>query len=222
MGLSLSHGCVRDPNWKKILPPGLVPEWYPGLSALSSSGVRSPYKQITQQKKKKKNWKKIFNLWTSWLVEFCLEHCTPLFGGSLIHLPSIVFRAYLRTFWHFMPQNCLHQRIVNSIILKIFTIVLQFSSLSPLSHYFSSLLSFPSLFLHLLFPLFRAKHHSPPNINITHLSGSFFLVGYDLEGSVVAFFFGRGWWRGLVVVVVFGVGHCGGCGFFFFLAVTDA
>ena len=35
-----------------LKPPGLVPEWYPGLSALSSSGVRSPYKPITQQKKK--------------------------------------------------------------------------------------------------------------------------------------------------------------------------
>lgn len=33
-------------------PPGLVPEWYPGLSALSSSGVRSPYKPITQRKKR--------------------------------------------------------------------------------------------------------------------------------------------------------------------------
>ena len=29
-------------------------------------------------------------------------------------------------------------------------------------------------------------------------------------------FFGCGWWRGSVVVVVFSVGHCGGCSFFFF------
>ena len=98
--------------------------------------------------------------------------------------------------------------------------------LSPLSHYFSSLLSLPSLFLHLLSPLFRPKHHSPSNINITHYSGSFFLVGYDPAGSVVAFFFFFGcvgddvgqWWLWflawvIVVVVVF---------FFFFLAVTGA
>ena len=38
--------------------------------------------------------------------------------------------------------------------------------LSPLSHYLCSLLSLPSLFLHLLSPLFRPKHHPPPNINI--------------------------------------------------------
>ena len=35
-------------------------------------------------------------------------------------------------------------------------------------------------FLHLLSPLFRPKHHSPPNINLTQYSGSFFLVGYGL------------------------------------------
>ena len=76
--------------------------------------------------------------------------------------------------------------------------------LSPLSHYFSSLLSLPSLFLHLLSPLFRPKHHSPPNINITHHSGSFFLVGYDPAGSVVAFFFFWAWVTAWV---------SGGCGF---------
>ena len=99
--------------------------------------------------------------------------------------------SYLRTFWHFMPQNRLHQKIVYPTIAKFFAIVLQYNSkvrivlqqyskyiyifyslfppkfLSPQSHYFSSLLSLPSLFLHLLSPLYRPKHHS-----------SFFVVAF--------------------------------------------
>ena len=56
---------------------------------------------------------------------------------------------------------------------------------------FSSLSSFS--LSHLLSPFFRPKHHPPPNINITYHSGSFFLMGCDPAGSVVAF---------VVVVVV--------------------
>ena len=46
-----------------------------------------------------------------------------------------------------------------------------------------------SLFLlsHLLSPLFKPKHHPPPNINITHQSSSFFLVGCD-SGRFFFFF----------------------------------
>ena len=35
---------------------------------------------------------------------------------------------YLRTFWHFMPQKHLHQRIVYPTITKNFAIVLQYNS----------------------------------------------------------------------------------------------
>ena len=64
----------------------------------------------------------------------------------------------------------------------------------------------------LLSPLFRSKHHHPPNINITHHSGSFFLVGCDSAGSMFFFFFlllwpmlkGRGGygWSGSWVMVL--------------------
>ena len=79
-----------------------------------------------------------------------------------------------------------------SSILKIYIYILfTFSleiSLSSISLFqFSSLFSFSVL--HLISPLFRPKHHSPPNINITHHNGSFFLVGYNPTGSVVGFFF---------------------------------
>ena len=46
-------------------------------------------------------------------------------------------------------------------------------------------------FSHLLSPLFKSKHHPSPNINITHHSGSFFLVGCDPVGSMGFFFFWR-------------------------------
>ena len=47
------------------------------------------------------------------------------------------------------------------------------------------------LLSHLLSPLFKPKHHSPPNINITHHSSSFFfLMGYDPgRGLCFVFFF---------------------------------
>ena len=35
---------------------------------------------------------------------------------------------YLRTFWHFIPQKRLYQRIVYPTIAKIFAIVLQYNS----------------------------------------------------------------------------------------------
>ena len=78
--------------------------------------------------------------------------------------------------------------------------------ISPLSHFFNSLLSLPFLFLHLLSPLFRPKHHSPPKINITHYSGSFFLVGYDPVVLWLLFFFFMAWvttWVTVLVVVFF-------------------
>ena len=56
--LSQNHAaCYTLFNGGVYLPPGLVPEWYPGraLVPLSSSGIRSPYKPIVQQKKKIKN-----------------------------------------------------------------------------------------------------------------------------------------------------------------------
>ena len=121
---------------------------------------------------------------------------------------------YLRTFWHFMPQKHLHQRIVYPTITKNFAIVLQYNSkvrivlsqyskknyifyslfhlkfLSPLSHYSSSLLSLLSLFLHLLSPLFRPKHHS-----------SFSMVAFFFLAWVTAwvngdcgFWCGSMWW----------------------------
>ena len=35
---------------------------------------------------------------------------------------------YLRTIWHFMPQNRLHQKMVNTTIANFFAIVLQYNS----------------------------------------------------------------------------------------------
>ena len=61
--------------------------------------------------------------------------------------------------------------------------------LSPLSHYFSSLLSLPSLFLHLLSPLFRPKHHSPPNINITVAHFFWWVATRWVQWLLLPFFF---------------------------------
>ena len=121
---------------------------------------------------------------------------------------------YCNFFLQYCYNTILKLELYYSSILKkiIFYSLFSTKFLSPLSHYFSSLLSFPSMFLHQLSPLFRPKHHSPPNINITHHNGSFFLVGYNPTGSVVGFFFffllwpvlkGRGGygWSGLWVVV---------------------
>ena len=98
----------------------------------------------------------------------------------------------------------------SSIVKKKKIILLSPKFLSPLSLFlFSSLSSFS--LSHLLSPLFRSKHHHPPNINITHHSGSFFLVGCDSAGSMFFFFFllwpvlkGRGGygWSGSWVMVL--------------------
>ena len=34
----------------------------------------------------------------------------------------LILMSYLRTFWHFMAQKCLHQKIVNPTIAKNFAI----------------------------------------------------------------------------------------------------
>ena len=85
---------------------------------------------------------------------------------------------YLREIWHFKPKKLLHQGIVNGSIANFFVILLRYNSkhrivlftilqkkkkilllLFPLKflshpfHFFCSLLSLPSLFLHLLSPL---------------------------------------------------------------------
>ena len=84
---------------------------------------------------------------------------------------------YLREIWHFKSKKLLYQGIVNNSIANFFAILLQYNSkhrialftvlqkkknllllfppkfLSHPSHFFCSLLSLPSLFLHLLSPL---------------------------------------------------------------------
>ena len=89
----------------------------------------------------------------------------------------------------------------SSILKNIYIFYSLSKFLSPPSHCFNSLLSLPSLFLHLLSPLFRLKHHSPSTlITVAH-----FFWWVAIRQFCGCFFF------------FFGVGHYGGCGFFFFL-----
>ena len=71
----------------------------------------------------------------------------------------------------------------SSIVIYIFYSTFSEISFSSLSLFmFCSLSSFS--LSHLLSPLFRPKHHPPPNINITHHNGSFFLVGCNSAASM--------------------------------------
>ena len=88
----------------------------------------------------------------------------------------------------------------SSILKNIYIFYSLSKFLSPPSHCFNSLLSLPSLFLHLLSPLLRLKHHSPSTlITVAH-----FFWWVAIRQFCGCFFF------------FFGVGHYGGCGFFFF------
>ena len=71
-----------------------------------------------------------------------------------------------------LQQYCkyIYIYIVKIYIYIYFKLLFPGISLSSLSLFmFSSLFSFS--FSHLLSPLFKPKHHPPPNINITHHSG---------------------------------------------------
>ena len=131
---------------------------------------------------------------------------------------------YLRTFWHFMSQKRLHQRIVYLTIAKNFAIVLQYNSKVRIV-----LLQYSKKKLYILFTFsseislssislfrFSSLSVSPFALSPLQTQTPFFLLC-----GCFFFFFGCGWRRGSVVVVGFGVGHYGGCGFFF-LAVTSA
>ena len=135
---------------------------------------------------------------------------------------------YLRTFWHFIPQKRLYQRIVYPTIAKNFAIVLQYNSKVRivLSQYskkklyilftFSSEISLSSISL-FQFSSLSSFSVSPSALSSLQTQTPFFL----LYGCF--FFFGVGdgvgqWWLWFlawvtVVVVVF---------FFFFFAVTGA
>ena len=84
---------------------------------------------------------------------FLLQYTTTF--GCLEHQHWGMLMPNVRRIWHFKSQSALHQGMLNSSIANFFTILLlykffnQLSSkfLFPLSHYFYSLLSLPSLFL---------------------------------------------------------------------------
>ena len=129
---------------------------------------------------------------------------------------------YLREIWHFKPKKLLHQGIVNGSIAKFFAILLQYNSKHRIvlftvlqkkkiifySYYFTrnfslipliffcSLLSLPSLFLHLLSPLwtFIAEISHPSPKFLTHLTWPFFHLsshGLSLIALVLGFRFLR-------------------------------
>ena len=151
---------------------------------------------------------------------FFAELLLPLYP-MLEHYHWRMLMPYLRTFWHFMPQNWLHQRIVYLIIAKFFAIVLRYNSKVRIVLYQYSKkkiilftfspwnFSLVCLIISVLFSLFLlcfsiySLLSTDPNTILPSL-------------WLLFLFFGCGWWRGSVVVVVFSVGHCGGCGFFFF------
>ena len=133
---------------------------------------------------------------------------------------------YLRTFWHFMSQKRLHQRIVYLTIAKNFAIVLQYNSKVRIV-----LLQYSKKKLYILFTFssgislssislfqFSSLSVSPSALSSLEAQTPFFL----LCGCFFFFFF----WAWVTAWV------SGGCGFwrgslwwlwfFFFLAVTSA
>ena len=112
-------------------------------------------------------------------------------------------------------QNAIYQVLQKNLqycYSAILKVELQYCKKKNILFYFPRNFSLLSLIIYVLFslfllsfssstlsPFFRPKHQPPPNINITYHSGSFFLVGCNLAGSVIVFFF-----------------------FFFFFAVTGA
>ena len=128
---------------------------------------------------------------------------------------------YLREIWHFKPKKLLHQGIVNGSIANFFAILLQYNSkhrivlftilqkniffllllfppkfLSHPFHFFYSLLSLPSLFLHLLSPFwsFIAEISHPSPKFLTHLTQPLsHLSSHDL--SLIAPVLGFGFLR---------------------------
>ena len=126
----------------------------------------------------------------------------------------------------------MHQRIVNPTIANFFLILLQYNSkVRIVELYCSNILK--NIYIYFI-------HFFPRNFSLLNLIISVLFSLFLLCFSIYSFlstdpntilpslwllflFFGCGCWRGSVVVVVFSVGHRGGCGFFFFfLVVTDA
>ena len=119
-----------------------------------------------------------------------------------------------------MPQKHLHQRIVYPTITKIFAIVLQYNSKVRIV-----LLQYSKKKLYILFT-FSSKislssislfQFSSFTVSPSALSSLQTQTPFFLPCGCFFFFFWRGWRRGSVAVVGFGVGHYGGCGFFFWL-----
>ena len=94
----------------------------------------------------------------------------------------------VRRIWHFKLQSSLHREMLNPSITKKFAIAILKVELHCSSIVKKNIYILFSPDANFLSPLFRPKHHPPPNINITHHSDSFFLVGCDPADSVVAFF----------------------------------